>query len=70
MEIGAFKSESAHALKGERTYSGDGGGENADRHFRHAIDGGWFSYELNVLPYKPMELHCTYWGKESGARQV
>ena len=31
--------------------------------------GGWFSYELKVLPDQPMELRCIYWGKESGERR-
>lgn len=33
-------------------------------------DGGWFSFEMAVAPNEPNELHCTYWGGESGERNA
>lgn len=57
--------EKAHAGQGERTAAGDFG----DRRWRHATDGGWFSWELNVLPDQPQELMVTYWGSDGGNRE-
>lgn len=64
VEIGRSESEEAHNLKGERTSRGT----HAGRRWRHATDGGWFSYELKVLPDRQMTLLCTYWGSDSGPR--
>jgi DUF1680 family protein len=64
VEIGDARSEAAHGLAGERTQSGAGG----DRHWRHAVAGGWFSYRMRVLPEGPITLLCTYWGDDAGAR--
>jgi hypothetical protein len=36
--------------------------------WRHAGDGGWFSYDLKVVPDRPLALLCTYWGPDAGAR--
>jgi len=62
--IGNRKSESAHGLKGEQTSNG----MHVGRNWRHAAGGGWFSYDLKVLPDQPMTLLCTWWGDESGER--
>ena len=35
---------------------------------RHAVDGGWFSYELKVHADTPQDLVCTYWGSDGGNR--
>ncbi len=64
VQIGSDDSEREHNLQGERTQKGEFGG----KHWRHAVDGGWFSYDLRVLPDQPMELLCTYWGSDSGNR--
>lgn len=63
--IGDDASERAHAMAGEKT----GAGPYADRHWRHAVDGGWFSYELKVLDGRPMTLLCCYWGSDVGPRE-
>lgn len=63
--VGDAASEQAHNLQGERTQSGPYG----TRHWRHAVDGGWFSWDLKVLPDQPVVLACTYWGSDVGARQ-
>ncbi len=64
VEIGDAKSEKDHALKGSSTASG----QHAGRQWRHAQDGGWFSYRLKVRPDGQNTLVCTYWGSDSGAR--
>lgn len=61
---GEQQSEVDHGQKGEKTISGDWQG----RKFRHAEDGGWFSFNLKVTPDQPVELVCAYWGGETGNR--
>jgi hypothetical protein len=61
---GDEQNERDHNLKGERTQAGEFGGRN----WRHATDGGWFSWEMKVLPDKPQELRVTYWGSDGGNR--
>ena len=61
---GEEQNERDHKLQGERTAAGDFGG----RKWRHATDGGWFSWELKVLPDQPQELWVTYWGSDGGNR--
>ena len=58
------QNERDHNLKGERTGSGDFG----DRKWRHATDGGWFSWELKVQAGQPQDLCVTYWGSDGGNR--
>ncbi|HRR83051.1 MAG TPA: glycoside hydrolase family 127 protein [Planctomycetota bacterium] len=65
VKIGDAESEKAHRLQGERTASGTAFGRN----WRHATDGGWFSYDLKVLPDAPLALACTWWGDEAGNRK-
>ena len=62
--IGERTSERDHRMKGQRT----GNGSHLGCNWRHATDGGWFSYEMKVLPDKPMTLWCRYWGDERGKR--
>jgi uncharacterized protein len=61
---GGDQNERDHKLKGERTAAGDFG----DRKWRHASDGGWFSWELKVQAGEPQELWVTYWGSDGGNR--
>ena len=58
------QSERDHTMHGERTDAGD----FADRKWRHASDGGWFSWQLKALPEVPQELWVTYWGSDGGNR--
>ncbi len=58
------QSERDHRFRGEQTAAGDFG----DRKWRHATDGGWFSWELKVAPDQPQELWVTYWGSDGGNR--
>jgi len=58
--IGNEAAESRHNLQGSQTNSGPYGGKV----WRDARRGGWFSYELKVLPDQPVTLLCTYWGSD------
>lgn len=62
---GEQQSEIDHAQNGVQTESGDWQG----RKFRHALAGGWFSFNVRVAPDAPVELLCIYWGGETGRRQ-
>ncbi|MDH5706674.1 MAG: glycoside hydrolase family 127 protein [Candidatus Aminicenantes bacterium] len=62
VRIGDRGSEQEHNLQSERSASGRHRGKS----WRHATNGGWFSYELKVLPGQPMTLMCTYWGSGLG----
>ena len=56
--------ERDHKLEGERT----GAGPFGNRSWRHAVDGGWFSYQLKVSAGQPNVLLVTYWGSDQGNR--
>lgn len=60
--IGDAESEKAHNLKSRKSESG----HYLGKAWRQAVGGGWFSYDLKVLPDKPMVLMCTYWGSDLG----
>ena len=64
VEIGQTDSEKKHDMTGEKTSAGEFNG----KHYRHATDSGWFSYRMKVLPDKPVEILCTYWGSDGGGR--
>jgi DUF1680 family protein len=64
VRIGDEASEREHGLEGERTGSGPYG----SRMWRHATDGGWFSYRLKVRAGEPQMLLITLWGSDAGAR--
>ena len=66
VHIGEAASESAHALQGERSRSG--GSIEPFTHWRDTEYGGWFSFEMKVLPDAPLDLVCTYWGDDAGNR--
>ena len=69
---GDRQSERDHNLQGEKTASGD----FSDRRWRHATDGGWFSYDMKMLPDQldstgspqALELSVTCWGSDGGSR--
>jgi DUF1680 family protein len=60
--IGEPESEQEHNLRAEKSSSGELRGEK----WRQAVNGGWFSYDVRVLPGQPMALLCTYWGSDVG----
>jgi len=61
--VGESQSERDHNYQGERSFDGYFEGKR----WREARN-GWFSYELRVLPDKPMTLICTYRGSEGRRR--
>ena len=63
VRIGEQQSEEDHNAQGVRTNTG----VFHNRHWRDARD-GWFQYQMDVLPDKPVVLVCTYWGGDSGNR--
>jgi hypothetical protein len=59
---GDEQNEREHRVAGEHTWPGE-------NRWRHAVDGGWFSWELKVLPDRPQELRVKYWGGDTGGRE-
>ncbi|HEY4234600.1 MAG TPA: DUF6805 domain-containing protein [Lacipirellulaceae bacterium] len=59
---GDEQSEREHNLRGEKIGT-DG------KSWRHATDGGWFSWDLKALSSRPQELCVKYWGSDSGGRE-
>jgi DUF1680 family protein len=62
--IGDPASERRHQFQGESTQAGTHEG----RAWRHASDGGWFSYNLAVHPDRATRLQATFWGDDAGSR--
>jgi hypothetical protein len=60
---GEMQPERDHNMQGESTIFG----EHQGRKWRHATN-GWFSFDMKVLPDKPVALVCSYWGGETGPR--
>jgi uncharacterized protein len=54
--------ERAHQVRGENTYTGSPG-------WRHAVDGGWFSWRMRSRPNQSQELRVKYWGGDAGGRE-
>jgi uncharacterized protein len=65
VQPGETEVERSHNMQGERTETG----EHSGRKWRHARDGGWLSFDLNVSPDRPASLVASYWGGETGARK-
>ena len=61
---GIRQNEREHGLEGDQTSSG----RLSDRRWRHATDGGWFSYRVKVVSEEALELCVTYWGSDAGNR--
>jgi len=57
-------SERAHNYRGQRSHTGRFG----ERMYRDAAEGGWFAWDLKVLPDQPQELVIIHWGSDSGRR--
>ena len=56
VQVGNDQYELKHHVQGERTHAGTWEGLNG----RRAEAGGWFNYEMNVLPGKKNALHVTF----------
>lgn len=63
MRIGEMQPERNHNLKSKNSSAGEAFG----RKWRHADNGGWFSFEFKTTE-EPCELVCTYWGDDAGNR--
>ena len=61
---GERQSELDHKFQGQLT----GIGVFNNRQYRHATNGGWFSFEMKLdpNPTKTCSLVCTWWGDEDG----
>jgi hypothetical protein len=58
------KLEAAHNGQEHNTKSGPG----FKRHWRDANRGGWFSWDMKVLPDHPVSVMVTYWGGDADNR--
>ncbi|RYX86236.1 hypothetical protein EON83_03160 [bacterium] len=58
------QSEKDHALKSEKSNSGNFG----DTAWRDARDGGFFEFDLKTQPDTAQQLVVTYWGSDGGNR--
>lgn len=63
VQPGEMQPERNHKFTGEKTYP-DHFRERACRESR----GGWFSFEMKVIPDRPVSLLVEYWGGFPGAR--
>lgn len=68
VRVGEQQPEADHNLQSERSQASKPGARAIGRLWRDAVNGGWFSYEMKVDPNAPMQLLCTYWGGDKGAR--
>jgi hypothetical protein len=59
---GQQQSETDHNLQGEKTESGN----FRESKWRHALNGGWFSWDMKITPDTPLVLSCLYWGSDVG----
>lgn len=64
VQPGEASSEHHHHLQSEHS----GAGEFNNRSWRDATNGGWFSYQLKVLPGVAQSLRVSYWGSDVGNR--
>lgn len=55
-------SEQQHHVQGDNTRTGE-------QRWRHAVGGGWFSWDLKVLPGQTQELRVKYCGDDTGGRE-
>ena len=63
-QLGEMQPERNHHYKGEDTYVV----QMRDRKARQAERGGWFAFEMDVLPDQPMALVFEYWGGYTGSK--
>lgn len=63
--LGEMQPERDHNLRGQSI----GNGIFNKKKWRAAWTGGWFSFDMKVLPDKPMKLIVTYWGSETPEKE-
>jgi hypothetical protein len=61
---GEQQSEVDHGFTSARSNTGD----FRDRKYRDAASGGYFAFQLKVLPGTAQTLRCVYWGGDDGKR--
>ncbi len=64
LQLGEMQPEREHKLEGDKTFPQD----FQDRKMRGAERGGWFGFEMQVLPDQPMALAIEYWGGFTGSK--
>lgn len=55
---GEMQPERDHHFRGEKLEWG----EMQGRKYRKATEGGWFSFEMPVVPDQPLDLSASFWG--------
>lgn len=63
VRIGEQQPEIDHNLRFEKSESGMG---PENRRWRHAPDGGWFSYDLSLPSGTKPSVYVVYWGADTG----
>lgn len=63
--LGEMQPERDHRLTGNSI----GNGIFNKKKWRAAWTGGWFAFDMKVLPDKPQKLIVTYWGGETPAKE-
>lgn len=63
-QLGEMQPERDHNYEGEDTHVV----KMQDRKARQAERGGWFGFEMNVLPERPTALVFEYWGGYTGSK--
>ncbi len=63
LRIGEMQPERDHELQSENSSAGDANGLK----FRHAFN-GWFSFNVKVLPDRPVQMMCSFWGADKDKR--
>ena len=64
LRLGEMQPERDHNLTGEKTTTGD----DHNRKWRIANEGGYFSFTMKVDPGAANTLLCTYWGMDNRGR--
>ena len=64
LRVGEMQPERDHEVAGEKTVVGD----DHNRKWRMAEDGGYISFTMKVDPVEINTLICTYWGTENRGR--
>jgi uncharacterized protein len=64
LRVGEMKPERDHHFTGEKMITGD----EHNRKWRMAFDGGYFSFTMKVDSNESNALICTYWGEDNRGR--
>jgi DUF1680 family protein len=65
LAIAEMKPERDHNLKEVNSRTG----ENMGKNWRAAYSGGFFSFDMKVIPKEQLVFSVTYWGSDSGNRE-